>query len=251
MEDTAMEEKKLATSPGLTPDWLKKRTEIMRAIDEQLVLGLEGQGTGLTLDQLEKVVEHNNPFEKGTATFAEVVRAIQMKRLKVQGYSLNEDDVPLPDMGKLQLGLAILVDYSTPINTQCRLLRIRNLLSFRYPKKDLYPKPQGRWGWIYGVKNGEDMLGRSPSSATKELGICKRRGLMTVEGLALYRENPYILTCHPGPLKNHSVDFSGSRCGKFESTVPCLRLNDVRPNLCDFDEDLINPETGSASTVIV
>lgn len=48
---------------GLTPDWLKKRKGIMEAIDGQLILGVERPGAGLTLDQLQLVVEHRNPFE--------------------------------------------------------------------------------------------------------------------------------------------------------------------------------------------
>ena len=60
-----MKEKKLVVVPGLTPEWLKKRNGIMRAIDEQLVLGLERPGAGLTLDQLQAcAVEHRNPFLK-------------------------------------------------------------------------------------------------------------------------------------------------------------------------------------------
>ena len=39
-EDTAMG-KKIVVVPGLTPEWLKKRNSILKAIDEQLVLGLE------------------------------------------------------------------------------------------------------------------------------------------------------------------------------------------------------------------
>lgn len=48
--------------PGLTPDWLKKRKGVMGAIEDQLTLGVELPGKGLTLDQLQAVVEHRNPF---------------------------------------------------------------------------------------------------------------------------------------------------------------------------------------------
>ena len=56
--------KTIAVGPGLTPDWLRKKIGIMKAIDEQLLLGLERPGSGLTLDQLQRVVEHRNPFLK-------------------------------------------------------------------------------------------------------------------------------------------------------------------------------------------
>jgi len=44
--------------------WVKKYLAIRRAIDEQLLLGLETPGQGLTLDDLQTVVEHRYPVTK-------------------------------------------------------------------------------------------------------------------------------------------------------------------------------------------
>lgn len=55
--------KQVVVGPGLTPDWLKKRKGVMEAIENQIILGLERSRAGLTLDQLQLVVEHKNPFD--------------------------------------------------------------------------------------------------------------------------------------------------------------------------------------------
>lgn len=175
---------------------------------------------------------------------AEKARQLQMEHLRAKGYVFEEKDVPLPDEAKLKLGLALLVDYQTPIDQQCQLLGIKNYLDISY-HKDQHPKPQGRWGWIYGVEDGKKMLGRSPNSAIEEFGRNARRGLMTVEGLALYRENPDL-------LKDHFVDLSGSRYGEFGVGVPGLYLGGGVPSL---DDSLWAgyglSHWGSASAVVV
>lgn len=49
--------------PGLTPDWLEKRNNVFRAIDDQVVQGLRRPGTGWNLDELqERIVEHRKPI---------------------------------------------------------------------------------------------------------------------------------------------------------------------------------------------
>ena len=55
--------KKLVVSPDQMPDWLEKRRSIMSEIDGQLIRGFREPGKGLTLEQLQSVVEHRNPFE--------------------------------------------------------------------------------------------------------------------------------------------------------------------------------------------
>lgn len=72
-----MTKQSMVVGPGLTPDWLKKRRGIMGAIEDQLILGLERPGAGLTLDQLQVVVEHRNPFETVVPLKPEVIQAVR------------------------------------------------------------------------------------------------------------------------------------------------------------------------------
>ena len=241
-----MKQKKVVVSQDLTPDWpkwLEKQGNIQAEIWRQLILGLKNPGSGLTLDQLQLVVEHRNPFEKKGVTATEDIRNSQIVNLQSRGYVVNAVDVPFPDEAKLKLGPALLVDYETPIDKQCQLLGIKNYLNFSY-HKDLLQKPQGRWGWVYGVENGKTMLGKSPDSCIKEFGRNNRRGLMTVEGFALYRENPDL-------LKDHYVDLSGSRYVKFGGRVPSLYLSGGVPSLDDFWAGCGSSPWGSASAVVV
>lgn len=86
-----MKKKTIAVGPGLTLDWIRKRNGIMKAIDEQLLMSLEKPGIGLTLDQLQKVVEHREVFDKKVVekvlTLHELVWAISkdLLRPKPQG----------------------------------------------------------------------------------------------------------------------------------------------------------------------
>lgn len=49
-------------SPDLMLDWLEKKRNIFGELDRQLIRGLKNAGSGLTLDHLQAVVEHRNPF---------------------------------------------------------------------------------------------------------------------------------------------------------------------------------------------
>lgn len=58
-----MKKSKMVGSSDLMPSWFEKFARISAEIWRQLLLGLKNPGKGLTLDQLQAVVEHRNPFE--------------------------------------------------------------------------------------------------------------------------------------------------------------------------------------------
>ena len=133
-----------------------------------------------------------------------------MERLKKLGYNLDEKDIPFPEEREVALGLAILVDYKTSIDEQCQKLGIKSWLgSLRHG--DLYSgNTSGRWGWIYQItpRVGGGGLINSNTGIRADAVYCycgTYRDLMTVEGIALYRENPDF-------FKNRIVDFLGSTC---------------------------------------
>lgn len=68
-------EKKMVVGPDQMPDWLEKRRSIMGELDKQLIRGLREPGKGLTLEQLQVVVEHRNPFKHGDTRF-ELVKTL-------------------------------------------------------------------------------------------------------------------------------------------------------------------------------
>ena len=59
-----MNKKNMVVVPvsGVTPEWLEKRKGIMGEIDRQLIQELRQSSTGLTLDQLQLLTEHSDPF---------------------------------------------------------------------------------------------------------------------------------------------------------------------------------------------
>lgn len=54
----------MVVGPVLTPDWLRKVGRVFSELFRQLCLGLENPGKGLTVDQLQLVTEHRNPFAR-------------------------------------------------------------------------------------------------------------------------------------------------------------------------------------------
>lgn len=55
-------ENELVKGSVLSPDWLEKRRGIMAELDRQLIQGIVTPGNGLTLEQLQIVTEHRDPF---------------------------------------------------------------------------------------------------------------------------------------------------------------------------------------------
>lgn len=60
------QDKNMVVVPVLTPEWLEKRRGIFTEIDRQLIQGIVTSGNGLTLNQLQLVTEHKNPFCVGS-----------------------------------------------------------------------------------------------------------------------------------------------------------------------------------------
>lgn len=83
--------KKIVVGPGLTPDWLRKRHNVMKAIDERLVLGLENPGKGLTLTQLQaRAVEDRYDGCKCMRTGATMLAPLKYDKTR-DGWTLLED----------------------------------------------------------------------------------------------------------------------------------------------------------------
>ncbi|MBI4118900.1 MAG: hypothetical protein HY452_01395 [Parcubacteria group bacterium] len=95
-EDTAVARKKAVVGPDLTPDWLEKRRNVMGEIDAQLIWGLCEPGKGLTLDQLQIVIEHRNPFEvvKTVTNTKDLVSRTTKLLSKKFGYVVEVDPLP-------------------------------------------------------------------------------------------------------------------------------------------------------------
>lgn len=57
----------LVVSPVSMPDWLEKRRRVFGELDRQLVVGLREPGKGLSLEELQRITEHRNPFGEKAA----------------------------------------------------------------------------------------------------------------------------------------------------------------------------------------
>lgn len=57
----------LVVGPVSMPDWLEKRRKVFGELDRQLVVGLREPGKGLSLDDLQSITEHRNPFGEKAA----------------------------------------------------------------------------------------------------------------------------------------------------------------------------------------
>lgn len=118
---------------------------------------------------------------------------------------------------------ALLVVSETCINIchQLKLLAdeerggIRNDLFFeKFSINDhhnVVPVPRGLLYWIYNPDDGRAMLNLSTAEALERFEKHGRRPCTTVEVLAMFRENPGILT---DGERRHNIDAPGSRLGE-------------------------------------
>lgn len=95
---------------------------------------------------------------------------------------------------------------------------------------------------IYNVENGAKMRNISTGSCVKQFAKEMRRGLTVLEGIALVAQ-------YPETLRDHYIDFLGSRYGK--SYVPHLWLPGNHPELDCRPPDCPTPSWGSPSCSIV
>lgn len=77
--------------------WFEKYKGITKQIDEQLLRGLQESGKGLTLEQLQLVVEHQNPFYVvAPQTFLDLLVSKTAKILSKRfGKKIAVDPLPL------------------------------------------------------------------------------------------------------------------------------------------------------------
>jgi len=92
--------------------------------------------------------------------------------------------------------------------------------------------------FIYDVKDGKDMLGKSPEKAEKLIKEQKRSCLTADEGIAV--------CVHSKVLSEHYVDCTGSRY-EHSDCVPHVCLSGGRPKLDWSDADYSHGKWGSAS----
>lgn len=104
--------------------------------------------------------------------------------------------------------------------------------------EDVVQTPRKLIYWIYGVENGKAMLGKSPDDCLKIFKKQGRRGLTSVEGIALSVQGQV-------DLRDHYVDLPGSRYGA--ESVPVLGRYDGQPELYYYWSDSAYSDYGSAS----
>ena len=129
-----MSKDRVVVSPDLMPDWLEKRRGIFYEIDGQLIRGV------LTLDQMQLVVEHRNPFEVKVLSLLEILMEDTKKCLqKFFGQGIEIDPLPekfteenLARWGEFNLKPVFLPDEEVAEN--------RKLKDYTKPEKFFYDK---------------------------------------------------------------------------------------------------------------
>jgi len=124
------------------------------------------------------------------------------------------------------------------IYTQMQMVRNGDKIGYTYLKPseitDVVETPADPY-YIFDVEDGEAMLGKSPQNAEKTIKQQNRRGLTTVEVIALAIHTDV----------RHCVDALGSRCGS--AGVPTLWLHDAEPRLDWVNLDGARDRWGAAS----
>ena len=91
-------DEKMVGSSDLMPDWFEKYKGIKKEMNEQLLRGLRTPGDGLTLDHLQAVIEHRNPFAEAiqsVESYADKLMAQTAKLLSKRfGKKITVDHLP-------------------------------------------------------------------------------------------------------------------------------------------------------------
>ena len=156
----------------------------------------------------------------GRFRWGQVERLISLGFHSAAGFTKEEFETLSPEPKKEN---ALLVVSETCVNI-CHQLKlvgqrieggIRNDLFFeRFSVNDhhnVVVVPRGLLYWIYYPDDGRSMLNLSTAEALTKLEKHGRRPCTTVEVLAMFRENPGILT---DGERRHNIDAPGSRLGE-------------------------------------
>ena len=157
------------------------------------------------------------------------VKAIQSARLIKLGYpetaemSKEEFANLIPDPEDKKNALLVIPVTIVSVSKQMQLIGGENYLDLT-KLEDTVETPTAPY-WIYEVKDGEEMRGKSPDNCIKLFKKTGRRGLTVTESIAIVAQNPDV-------LKDHYIDISGSRYDA--GCVPYLFLYCGRPILDYF-----------------
>jgi hypothetical protein len=89
---------KMVESSDLMPNWFEKYKGITKELDDQLLRGLRTPGEGLTLDHLQALVEHRDPFAAVWPANAGVKEIISKDDLRLLLKSFGKIAIdPLPE----------------------------------------------------------------------------------------------------------------------------------------------------------
>ncbi len=89
----------MVVSPDLTPDWFEKYLGIEKELGRQLLRGLRVPGEGLSLEHLQALVEHRNPFAKTTFSAITYADRLVLKTAQLLSRRFGKKIVvdPLPE----------------------------------------------------------------------------------------------------------------------------------------------------------
>ncbi|KKP98189.1 MAG: hypothetical protein US25_C0006G0002 [Candidatus Moranbacteria bacterium GW2011_GWE1_36_7] len=166
-------------SSDLMPSWFEKFAKISAEIWRQLLLGMKNPGKGLTLDHLQALVEHRNPFAK--TQFADVQLDIiidwQDFYRKTFGGFCDYSNVRIPEKPEGEWRLLIIEDLSLEqLYAKCKEL----FPCWRWTNDDLDKKVT--WNernakdgvraiWVKDVQEADENLKNLSADDIQEKGV--------------------------------------------------------------------------------
>lgn len=218
-------EKEVVVGQNLTSDWLDKYDGIIREFHQQLSRGLREPGKGLTLEQLQLVVEHQNPF---ATDFGGPLRGWEKFYRKRFGLMIDFSGVRIPEKQEGFDRLIMVAKGLTPNQAfdACK----KNFPAWRYidnldkATKDLNdrePRTESYAIWVRDRIEADEKLKKFSANELKEKGI---PGITLLERL-VYELKYWSETGQHLDIQNWTL-CSGSR--NSDGSIPSVRWRGSR-----------------------
>lgn len=171
---------------------------------------------------------------KGTFYWNQFKKLIELRFHKAAGYTAEEFEALLPEPKK-EGSLLVVSEVCVNLHMQAQLLDIMSLIEgfdglSLNNHQNIVPQKRGLLYWISGVDDGRRMIKHSTEDAMAEFEKTGRVACVTVEVLAIFRNNRDIVVPkkegrNQGEETIHNIDAAGSRIGRY---MPGLGYADDR-----------------------
>jgi len=242
-------DKPLVVGPDQMPDWLEKKRRVFGEIEKQVNHSLEGSGKGLTLDQLQAVVEHRNPFAPILAGDYSGLVAEWQKFYDDLKITANYANLVIPAKPKGRDRLLVIPQGPTIQSAydKCATLfqcwkYASGSLDEAIPTNDRDPKNGAYAIWVRNRVEADKEL---KNLSANDLARKQIKGITVLERL-IYELKYFKETGKHLDIENVTL-CSGSRCA--DGDVPCVDWRDGRLKVSWASLDSAHPDLRSRVAV--